>query len=51
MIAKKFLDIMMHQRFMGHQSYVLLCTKTTLYNHSGVIFWVKYQKLVKVEII
>ena len=36
---------------MGHQSYVLqLCTKTTLSNHPEVIFWVKYQKLLKVEI-
>ena len=36
---------------MGHQSYVLLCTETTLYNHPVVIFWVKYQKLWNVEII
>ena len=36
---------------MGHQSYVLLCTETTLSNHPVVIFWVKYQKLLKVEII
>ena len=35
---------------MGHQSYVLLCTKTTLSNHTEVIFCVKYQKLLKVEI-
>jgi hypothetical protein len=28
-IKNKFLDIMMHQRFMGHQSYVLLCSKIT----------------------
>ena len=27
---------MMHQRFMGHQSYVLLCTETTLSNHPEV---------------
>ena len=36
---------------MGHQTYVLLCTETTLSNHPGLIFWVKYQKLLKVEII
>ena len=36
---------------MGHQSYVLLCTETTLSNHPGVIFWVKYQKILKVEMI
>ena len=27
-----------------------LCTETTLSNHPEVIFWVKYQKLSKVEI-
>ena len=42
---KFFLDIMMHQRFTGHQSYVLLCTETTLSNPPVVHFWVKYQKL------
>ena len=26
MIGNNFLDIMMHQRFTGYQSYVLLCT-------------------------
>ena len=36
---------------MEHQSYVLLCTETALSNHPAVIFWVKYQKLSKVEII
>ena len=37
MIGKHFLDIMMHSRFMGHQSYVLLCTETALSNHPVVI--------------
>ena len=32
MIGNNFLDIMMHFRFMGHQSYVLLCIETTLSN-------------------
>ena len=36
---------------MGHQSYLLLCTETALSNPPAVIFWVKYQKLLKVEII
>ena len=36
---------------MGHQSYVLLCTETTVSNHPVVFFWVKYKKLLKVEII
>ena len=36
---------------MGHQSYVLLCTETTVSYHPVVFFWVKYQKLLKVEII
>ena len=35
---------------MGHQSYVLLCTETALSNPPAVSFWVKYQKLLKVEI-
>ena len=34
-----------------NKSYLLLCTETTLSNHPVVIFWVKYQKLLKVEII
>ena len=33
MAGNNFLDIMMHQRFTGHQSCVLLCTETTLSNH------------------
>ena len=37
MIGKNFFDIMMHLRFTGHQSYVLLCTETTLSNHPAVI--------------
>ena len=32
MIGNDFLDIMMHKRFTEHQSYVLLCTETTLSN-------------------
>ena len=38
---------------MGHQSYVLLCTEITVSNHPVVfcIFWVKYQKIWKVEIV
>ena len=32
MIGNHFLDIMIHQRFTGHQSYVLLCPETTLSN-------------------
>ena len=36
MIGKHFLDIMMHSKFMGHQSYVLLCTETTLSNNSKI---------------
>ena len=32
MIGNKFLDIMMDQRFTGHQSHVLLRTETTLSN-------------------
>ena len=36
---------------MGHQSYVLLCTETTVSNHPVIFFWVKYQRLSKVEII
>ena len=36
MVGNNFLDIMMHWRFMGHQSYVLLCTETTLSNPSVV---------------
>ena len=36
---------------MGHQSYVMLCTETTLSNHPGVFFCVKYQKSSKIEII
>ena len=33
------------------QSYVLLSTETALSNPPAVIFWVKCQKLLKVEII
>ena len=33
MIGNDFLDIMMHERFTGHQSYVLLCTETTFSKH------------------
>ena len=36
MIGNSFLDIMMHYRFMGRQSYVQLCTETTLSNHPVV---------------
>ena len=32
MVGNNFFDIMMHKRFMGHQSYVLLCTETALSN-------------------
>ena len=32
MIGNNFLDIMMHEQFTGHQSYVLLCTETILSN-------------------
>ena len=32
MIGNNFFDIMMHYRFTGGQSYVLLCTETTLSN-------------------
>ena len=32
MVGNNFFDIMMHKRFMGHQSYVLLCTETTISN-------------------
>ena len=37
MIGNNVLDIMMHQRFIGHQSYALLCTETTLSNHPEAI--------------
>ena len=33
MIGNNFFDIMMHQRFTGHQSHVLLSTESTLSNH------------------
>ena len=36
---------------MGHQSYELLCTKTTVLTPLVIFFLVKYQKLLKVEII
>ena len=48
MIRNNFLAIMMHLRFMGHQSYV--CTETTVSNHPVVFFLVKYQRLSKIEI-
>ena len=32
MIGNNFFDVMMHYRFTGGQSYVLLCTDTTLSN-------------------
>ena len=51
MVGNNFFDIMMHKRFLGHQSYALLCTETTLSNPPVVHFCVKYQKLSKVEII
>ena len=51
MIGNIFLDIMMHKRFTGLQSYVLLCSETTLSNPPVVHFLVKNQKLSKVEII
>ena len=34
----------------GQQSYVLLCTEITASKPPVVFFWVKYQKLLKVEI-
>ena len=47
MIGNNFLDIMLHQRFTGHQSYVLLCTETTLSNPPVLHFWSEISKIVK----
>ena len=38
-------------RLPRHQIHVLLCTETTVSNPPVVFFWVKYQRLSKVEII
>ena len=38
MIRNIFLDIIMHERFTGHPSYVLLCTETTLQVILGLSF-------------
>ena len=36
---------------MGHQSYVLVHTETTVSNPAVIFVWVKYKKLLKIEIL
>ena len=49
-MKNKFLDIMMHYRSKGHQSYVLLCSKTTCFPPSEWEFWEKFGTFSKVKI-
>ena len=44
MIGNNFLDIMMHKRFTGHQSYVLLCTETTFSNPPSCTAQIKLRR-------
>ena len=51
MIKNNFLAIIKHQRFMGHQSYVLLCSKITSFQPSEGQFSEKSGFFLEVKIL